>query len=133
MVAASDCGSVDLVVFNMAANKADVDCLKLVFNFDDKPILVATDVEYHPVVGKKTGALELGLDLLGVIPAGRLDQSVPGLEGLFSIAMARLPVLHQGSLGNDAHTVLRLLPLWEEEAPLSRGLGVCMVQSRWQH
>ena len=40
----------------MAANKADVDRLEFVFNLDDKPILVTTDVEYHPVIGKKTGS-----------------------------------------------------------------------------
>jgi hypothetical protein len=45
---------------------------------------------------------------------------VPGLEGLRSIAVARLPELHQGPLGDDAHIALRLLPLWEEHVDLSR-------------
>ncbi len=55
-----------------------------------------------------------------MIPAGRLGQGVPGLEGLRSIAVARLPELHQGPLGDDAHIALRLLPLWEEHVDLSR-------------
>ena len=69
-------------------------------------------------------------------PAGRLGQGVPGLEGLFSIAMARLPELHQGPLGDDAQVALRLLPLWEEEDLLSSRLWVCvecMDQNHWQH
>jgi hypothetical protein len=40
----------------MAANKTDVDRREFVFNLNDKPIFVATDVEHHPVIGKKTGS-----------------------------------------------------------------------------
>ncbi len=39
----------------MAANKADIDRFEFVFNLDNKSILVAADVEHHPVIGKKTG------------------------------------------------------------------------------
>jgi hypothetical protein len=46
---------------------------------------------------------------------------MPGLQGLFSIAMPRLPELHQGFLGDDAHLTLQLLPLWEEKGLPSSG------------
>jgi len=45
---------------------------------------------------------------------------MPGIEGLFSIAMARLPEFHQGPLGDDAHVAKLFLPLWEQRAGLSR-------------
>ncbi len=72
----------------MAANESDKDHLEVVVHFDDEAILVPADVEDNPVVRKKTGRRELGFDLLGIAPAGCLGQGMPGLEGLFSIAMA---------------------------------------------
>ena len=71
----------------MAANESDKDHLEVVVHFDDEAILVTADVEDNPVVRKKTGRCELCFDLLGIVPAGRLGQGMPGLEGLFSIAM----------------------------------------------
>jgi hypothetical protein len=68
--------------------------------------------------------------------AGSLGKGLPGLEGLLSIAMARLPELHQDPLGDDAHVALWLLPLWEEEDLLSSRLWVCVEcisQNHWQH
>lgn len=104
----------------MAADESDVNRLQLIDDLDDKSILVATDIENNPIAGEKTGCRKLGLDLRWVAPAGRLDKGVPGLEWLLGIAMARLPELHQGPLGDNAHVAERLLPLWELRAGLSR-------------
>ena len=72
----------------MAANESDKDRLEVVVHLDDEPIFVAADVEDNPIVRKKAGRCEPGFDLLGIAPAGRLGQGMPGLERLFSIAMA---------------------------------------------
>ena len=117
----------------MTADESDKDHLDVVVHFDDEAILMTADVEDNPVVGKKTGTGKLGLNLLWMSPSGGLGEGVPGLEGLFSITMTRLPELHQGSLGDDAHTTLRFLPLREGKSLLPNTqcpCVQCMKQNR---
>ena len=117
----------------MTADESDKDHLEVVVHLDNQAVFVAADVEDNPVVGKKTDIEKPGLNLLWIAPSGGLGEGVPGLEGLFSITMTRLQELHQGSLGDDAHTTLLLLPLWEEKSLLPNTQCPsmqCMKQNR---
>jgi hypothetical protein len=48
----------------MGPNELDVNDPKIVVHVSNQPILVAADIEYHPIVGHKTRVTVSALDCL---------------------------------------------------------------------
>jgi len=70
--------------------------------FDDQSILVASNVEYDPIVSQYTRVSVHGFDLVRCRPIRRLGFLIPGFDWFLGIRM-NLPKVAQGADSYDSH------------------------------
>jgi hypothetical protein len=64
----------------MSTDKPDEDNAVVVLNGCDQPIVIAFDIEYHPVLAYDAGVSINGLYVGWTLPGGMLDIIIPGLQ-----------------------------------------------------
>ena len=97
-----DRGRVNPVVFGVRAKELDVNCAKLVGDRDNQAVVIALDIEYHPVLTDQTGIAVLILDVLRRLPTRRARFLVPRLQWLLGAGMP-CPVSDHVFFRYDAH------------------------------
>ena len=82
-----DRSRVDLVVLGVRTNELDINRSKLVGDRDNQAVVIALDIEHHPVLPDYTGTAVLILDVLRRLPARCTRFLVPGSQWLLSAGM----------------------------------------------
>jgi len=75
----------------MGTDEAYEDCLLVISNLDNQPILVASNVEDHPVAPNNTGSRISLFDIRRRTPNCLLNFLVPRAQRLFGVSMSAFP------------------------------------------
>jgi hypothetical protein len=107
------------IIFLMGAYKPYENHTIVVLNGNDQSVIVAFDIEHHPVLSNEAGVPVSGLDVRRASPRGMPDITVPGLQRLTGICML-FPKLSQFLSGYDPHNFkYTTIPPWEQQEMLS--------------
>lgn len=70
-------GRINAVVMRVSSDELDVDPLHAVGDGDDQTVVIALDVEYHPVVSDDAGIAELRFHICRTCPLGKSRGLMP--------------------------------------------------------
>lgn len=108
----------------MSAHETHVDDPVRVVDLHHEPVVIALDVEDHPIARDDAGASVLGLHLGRRIPIFLLDFPIPGEKWLSSIGMP-LPKLPERPLRDDPHLSVYTAPKIVSSTTLPKREVVC--------
>lgn len=89
----------------MCADEADKSPLAFIIEFHDQPVIIAPDVENHPIICNDTGSCKSLFDVIRTSPVSTPGDIVPRFEVLFAVRVF-FPKLFERAFGDYSFQVM---------------------------